>query len=58
MYLLGYLYGHLMSPPNFDAARGWHERAADAGRSGAMTALGVLYAHIMESPDLDATRRW
>jgi TPR repeat protein len=44
-----------MQPPNFDAARGWYERTANAGRSGAMTALGDLYAQLIQPPDLDAT---
>jgi TPR repeat protein len=57
MVNLGILYER-MDPPDLDAARGWYERAADAGDTDAMYGLGVLYAQLMDAPDLNAARGW
>jgi TPR repeat protein len=47
-----------MKPPDLDVARQWFGRAADAGHTGAMTALGDLYSQSMQPPDLASARHW
>ena len=42
MYARGYQYSNETDPPDLDAARGWYERAANAGHADAMYSLGML----------------
>ena len=58
MYALGYRYSNETDPPDHDAARGWYEKAADAGHVDAMYNLGYLYAKSIEPPNIEEARRW
>jgi hypothetical protein len=52
------MWGYHIEPPDLDVARVWFGRAADAGHTGAMTALGDLNAQLVQPPDLAAARYW
>jgi len=54
----GMVWAHHMEPPDLNMARGWFERAAENGHSGAMTALGNLFAQVMQPPEPAAARHW
>ena len=45
-------------PSDLSAARGWYERAAEAGHVGAMNNLGLLLAVGWNPPDLVGARGW
>ena len=58
MYNLAFLLAERVDPPELDAARGWYERAAEAGYFDAMRSLGILLATMVDPPELDAAREW
>jgi TPR repeat protein len=43
MYARACQYSNETDPPDLDAARGWYERAANAGHVDAMYSLGMLH---------------
>jgi TPR repeat protein len=47
-----------MDPPELDQARGWYQKAAEAGHTSAMYGLGVLLEDRMDPPELDQARGW
>jgi len=52
----GYQYSNETDPPDLDAARGWYERAANAGHVDAMYSLMLHEAST--PPVLDAALHW
>jgi TPR repeat protein len=45
-----------LDPPDLETARGWYERAAEAGDPYAMNDLVVLLATQLNPPDLETAR--
>ena len=58
MFGLGVLLAERVDPPELDQARGWWQKAAEAGHTGAMFGLGVLLADQVDPPELDQARGW
>jgi TPR repeat protein len=58
MFNLGVLLADRVDPPELDLARGWYQKAAEAGHTGAMVNLGVLLADRVDPPELDLARGW
>lgn len=44
-YMLGYIYGYDVTPPNFKKAACWFKEAARQGHSDAQLKLGIYYHH-------------